>query len=154
MDNREDTPNWSYRKLPLLLKPNRLMFTRSHTLTSCSLPWYFRSFSVYNAFATNVSYSVGHLTSVLEYEHRTPEKKLLRGEPKAGISRVSRTKVHLPTQTVKNYIWILNKTVTSQGKLFPGSNLERAASVHSQVYTLPACAHSKETIRVHLRIGL
>jgi hypothetical protein len=47
------------------LKSNHLMFSRAHTLTYCSLPWYFRSVPVYNALATNVSYSVGHLTSIL-----------------------------------------------------------------------------------------
>jgi len=31
------------------------------THKTCSLPWYFRSDPVGNAFATNVSYSVGHL---------------------------------------------------------------------------------------------
>ena len=37
-----------------------------HTLlTSYSLSWYFRSDPVDNAFAKNVSYSVGHLTSIL-----------------------------------------------------------------------------------------
>ena len=35
------------------------------TCTSCSLPCYFRSDRVDNAFATNATYSVGHLTSTL-----------------------------------------------------------------------------------------
>jgi hypothetical protein len=40
---------------------------------------------VNNAFATNVSYSVGHLTSILEYDPRTPATTVVNGEPKAGI---------------------------------------------------------------------
>ena len=49
----------------LLMKSNHLIFTRAHTHTSWSLPRYFRSDHVDNAFATNVIYSVGHLTSIL-----------------------------------------------------------------------------------------
>ena len=55
--------SWKCRKQPLLLKSNHLVFTRTHTLTSRSLPWYFLSVPVDNAFATNVSYSHFNLST-------------------------------------------------------------------------------------------
>jgi hypothetical protein len=59
-NDKEDMPNLKCRKHPLILKLNHLMFTRAYKLTSYSL-----LDPVDNTLATNVSYSVGHLTSIL-----------------------------------------------------------------------------------------
>jgi hypothetical protein len=123
-DDREGTPNLNHRKQPLLLKSNHLMFTHTYILLTALI---FPKWSRVHAFATNVSYSVGHLTFSNTIPAH-PQQLLISGESKAGISRVSRTNVDLPMQIVKKN-WVLNESVTSQGSLFPGSNLERTASI-------------------------
>ena len=87
--------------------------------------------------ATNVSRSIGQPVSILLHDLRTlptsrhNQQEGLQSEGfKAGICRVGRTDLDLPMRNfIKKFMnFFKNKTFTSRGILYPGSNLDRAAS--------------------------
>jgi hypothetical protein len=81
--------------------------------------------------AINVSYNIGqpvpnqsHDPRILPPQAYHRQQLLLSGGPKAGICRVSRTDLDF----IKKIIPVLNKTLTSQKNVIPGSYPERVIS--------------------------
>jgi len=142
-DDRKDTPFRSYRKKSLVLKPNYLMFARAHKLTSCSLAWYFRNVSVDEIFATNVSYSAGHLTFILQYDPRKPATTVAKRTAQGGINRVSRANWLADAKGKKLYGFETNplylKEASSRVRIwngrFEGENVKERATLVVRVIT-------------------
>jgi hypothetical protein len=88
--------------------------------------------------ATTESNSVGLPISSLPRDPRTLpthaahlQQRLLSGGPKEGICSEQNGRWLADADLYKKIIWVLNKTLVYQGSLFPGSNLERIASLQS-----------------------
>ena len=93
---------------------------------------------IYTLYGTDISYFLKKKNKVTLLANRYPfrhtisahlQQSLLSGEPKAEIQRVNITDVDLRMKTFTKNLLVLNKTLTSQGNLFQGLNLERAASM-------------------------
>ena len=105
------------------------VYRSTHTHPSCLLPWYFWGFLwiTFLPQTSDTSLANWHpfFNTILAHLQR-----LLRGEPTAWNSEVSRTNVHLVMQTVKIFIWVLNKIITSQEILLLVLNPEWAVLQH------------------------